>query len=389
MASAIYKLSSPPELKSVSPVRMAKPFNNREIEQKVTSILESGRLVQGKTVEEFEAALTAYIGCKNVICVNSGTAALHSAVMAAASEAKSKERNEIVTTPLSFAATANAVIHAGGIPVFCDVEEDTFNIDPNLVEDKVNEKTLAIEPVDVYGLPADLVRIGEIAKSNGIPVIEDAAEAIGASHKGKKIGSISELSCFSTYATKNLHTAEGGFVTTNDDRYAQKIRLIRNQGQSSRYNQVMLGYNFRMLEIVAAIGLGQLPLLDGLNEKRRQNAIYLEEELARYPFFGFQKVENPKEHAWYLFSVTLDEKKPSITRDAFVLKLKERGIEADVAWPTPIHLQPYFQETFGFRKGDFPMAERICREVFQLPIHPFLTREELDRILRTVKDVLA
>lgn len=372
---------------SQNPVRIAKPYNDEHIETRVISILRSGRLVQGKVVEEFEKSLCQYFGSKYAICVNSGTAALHSSILAL--KMANKDRSEVITTPLSFAATANAIIHAGCTPVFSDVDPETFNIDPMEIEDKISERTLAIEPVDVYGLPADLERIGRIASSHAIQVVEDAAESIGAVYKGRRIGSISPLSCFSTYATKNLHTAEGGFITTNDDNLAATIRMIRNQGQSSRYNQEILGYNFRMIEICAAIGLGQLPMLDELNERRRQNAIYLKEGLSKVESIGFQKVDDPSAHSWYLFSLTLDPGRAGMSRDSFVSKLKESEIEADVAWPTPIHLQPYFHETFGFKRGQFPAAEGICEKVFQLPIQPFLTREELDKIVRSVKQILA
>jgi perosamine synthetase len=368
------------------PIRIAKPFDSETIEKYVVSILRSGRLVQGKFVEEFETSLSTYLGCKNVICVNSGTAALHLSFMAL--KAVEPMKDEVITTPLSFAATANSVIHAGCKPVFVDVEPDTFNIDPSQIQEKITDKTLGLQPVDVYGLPADLWEIQKIANSNGLAVVEDAAEAIGASWEGKKIGTISTMTCFSTYATKNIHTGEGGFVTTGSDEFATQIRMYRNQGQVSRYNQIVLGYNFRMLEMCAAIGLGQLPILDELNQKRKENVLYLKESLRMLDAIGFQRVEDPESHSWYLFTLTLDSKKAKMSRDAFVARLKNNGIEADIAWPTPIHLQPYFSERFDYRKGSFPIAEALCEKIFQLPIHPFLKREDLDRILGVVKDTL-
>ncbi len=367
-------------------VRIARPFNNEQIEQRVLSILRSGRLVQGKTVEEFERSLSEYIGCRNVVCVNSGTAALHLAFMALKTE--KPEKTEVITTPLSFAATANAVIHAGCKPVFVDVDSKTFNIDASLIQQKINSSTLALEPVDVYGLPADLKEIADLAATNHIPVVEDAAEAIGATSDGKKIGTISTLSCFSTYATKNIHTGEGGFVTTQDDHLASLIRLFRNQGQVSRYNQTVLGYNFRMLELCAAIGLEQVPVLDELNRKRRENALYLKERLQKIDSIDFQRVSDPKSHSWYLFTLTLDPQRAKLSRDSFVAKLKGHGIEADIAWPTPIHLQPYFRETFGCKKGDFPVAEALAERIFQLPIQPFLERDDLDRVLDAISEIL-
>lgn len=367
-------------------IRIAKPFHNEEIEKNVISVLRSGKLVQGQYVKRFEEDIARWIGCKHVVAVSSGTAALHSAISAL--KVSKRTRKTVITTPLSFAATANAIIFSGCKPIFVDVDEETFNIDPTRVEDKMSNETLAIEPVDTYGLPADLESLRDIGSSKGATVVEDAAEAIGARFKGKKIGSFSSVTCFSTYATKNLHTGEGGFVTTDNDQLAQNLRTIRNQGQASRYNQVLMGYNYRMMEISAAIGLGQIPLLEGFIEKRRANALYLIEHLKNLPGISFQHVDDPGSHAWYMLAVRLDAKKAGIGRDVLVSKLKEAEVEADIAWPTPIHLQPYYRETFGYKKGDFPSAEKICSQVFQLPIQPFLTRNELERIVSVSRNIL-
>lgn len=377
-----------PDSRTQSKVKIAKPFNDDAVEKNVISILRSGMLVQGATVKEFETRLAQYIGCKHVVAVNSGTASLHLAIMSVSESKGSPANPQVITTPLSFAATANAVIHAGSTPVFADVDLETFNIDPANIESKINQSTIAIEPVDVYGLPADLDRIGRMADSHGLRVVEDAAEAIGASQGGKKIGNISDLSCFSTYATKNLHTAEGGFITTNDDATADYLRMARNQGQSVRYNQKILGYNFRMMEFCASIGLEQIEILDELNARRRTNAKMLTDELEHIGCLGFQRVVNPTEHSWYMFALTLDERRAGLSRDNLVAELRDAGVEADVAWPTPIHLQPYFKERYGFKVGDFPNAEKICKSVFQLPIQPFLTQEEVARVAAAVKEAL-
>ncbi|MGI0092457.1 MAG: DegT/DnrJ/EryC1/StrS family aminotransferase, partial [Nitrososphaerales archaeon] len=370
--------------------KLAKPFHNEAIERKVVSILRSGMLVQGQMVKEFETKLSEYIGCKHAIAVNSGTAALQLGI-ATVKEAMHLPENktpEVITTPLSFAATANAALWSNCLPVFADIDPETFNIDPAEVKDKINENTVAIEPVDVYGLPADLDSLHRAIGKNNILVVEDAAEAIGARYNGKKIGNISEISCFSTYATKNLHTCEGGFVTTNDDAIAEDIRMRRNQGQSSRYNHKTIGFNFRMQEINAAIGNEQLKVLDELNAKRRTNALEIKEALGKIDSIGFQRVDDPVSHSWYLFSLTLDERKAGMSRDKFVMRLKDQGIEADVAWPTPIHLQPYYRQTFGFNEGSFPISEKVCKTVFQLPDHPFLTEEEVQRTVATVEETL-
>ena len=368
-------------------IKIAKPYNDEAIERAVISILRSGMLVQGAKVKEFEAELSQYIGCRNVIAVNSGTAALQLALHTSYNQ--KKEGGEVITTPLSFAATANAALASGLQPVFVDVDPETFNIDPDNVVEEINERTVALEPVDVYGLPADLGKLGQIARRHKLVVVEDSAEAIGAKYDGKRIGSISNLSCFSTYATKNLHTGEGGFVTTNDDAVAEQVRMERNQGQASRYNQKTFGYNFRMLEIAAAIGLGQLKMLDNLNEKRRNNAAALTDSLDDLECLSFQRVDNPEDHAWYMFAVTVDEKAAGISRDKLVQKLREAGVEADVSWPTPIHLQPFYREKFGYKEGDYPIAETICKTIFQLPIQPFLTEADLSRIASRVHELVA
>ena len=368
-------------------IRIAQPYNDQESESLTLSVLRSGRLVQGPLVRRFEEQIAKYVGSKHAVAVNSGTAALHTA-LATAKERTTQPSPEMITTPLSFSATANAIVHAGCKPVFVDVHEDTFNIDETLIEGKIGENTIAIEPVDVFGLPAELPTINSIAKSHSLAVIEDAAEAIGASVNGTKVGNISLLTCFSTYATKNLHSGEGGFITTNDDALDSYMRTFRNQGQVSKYHQTILGYNYRMQEISAAIALSQVPKIDEINASRRDHAIRLLEGLGEIDCLGFQKVKDPSEDAWYMFAVTLDEKRANITRDKLVGRLNEQGVESDIAWPKPIHLQPYYQSHYNFKEGDFPNAEKICKCVFQLPIQPNLTTTQIDRVISTVRSLL-
>jgi len=368
-------------------IRIAQPYNDTQSESLAISVLRSGRLVQGALVRRFEEEIEKYIGSKHTVALNSGTAALHTA-LAAARERTTQTSPEVITTPLSFSATANAIVHAGCKPVFVDVHEDTFNIDESLIEEKIDDATIAIEPVDVFGLPAALSTINSIAKSHSLAVVEDAAEAIGASHLGMKVGNISPLTCFSTYATKNIHSGEGGFVTTNDDTFDAYMRIFRNQGQVSKYRQTILGYNYRMQEISAAIALSQVSKIDEINARRREHAIRLLESLGKIDCLGFQQVKDPSEHAWYMFAVTLDEKKTNVTRDKLVAKLNEQGVESDVAWPRPIHLQPYYQTHYNFREGDFPNAEKTCKSIFQLPIQPNLSTTQIDRIISTVRSLL-
>ena len=365
-------------------IRIAQPYMDSEIESIVLSVLRSGRLVQGRLVRRLEEEIEKYVGSRHAVAVNSGTAALHSA-LAAVRDRTTVTAPEVITTPLSFSATANAIVHAGCKPVFVDVNEATFNIDDSLIESAIGDKTIAIEPVDVFGLPANLLGVASIAKPHSLPIIEDAAEAIGASQGGMKVGNISSLTCFSTYATKNIHSGEGGFVTTNEDAYDTFMRTFRNQGQVSKYNQTILGYNFRMLETSAAIAIPQVSKIDDLRAKRQQHATRLREGLRGVDSLDFQEVKDPSQHAWYMFAVILDPKRASISRDALVAKLNEQGVEADVAWPTPIHLQPYYRTRFSFREGDFPNTEKICKSIFQLPIQPNLSDIQIDEVISKVR----
>ena len=365
-------------------IRIAQPYMDSEVESTVLSVLRSGRLVQGRLVRRFEEEIEKYVGSRHAVAVNSGTAALHSA-LAAVRDRTTVTAPEVITTPLSFSATANAIVHAGCKPVFVDVNEATFNIDDSLIESAIGDKTIAIEPVDVFGLPANLLGIASIAKPHSLPIIEDAAEAIGASQGGMKVGNISPLTCFSTYATKNIHSGEGGIITTNEDAYDTFMRRFRNQGQVSKYNQTILGYNFRMLETSAAIAIPQVSKIDDLRAKRQQHATRLREGLRGIDSLDFQEVKDPSQHAWYMFAVILDPKRASISRDALVAKLNEQGVEADVAWPTPIHLQPYYRTRFSFREGDFPNTEKICKSIFQLPIQPNLSDIQTDAVISKVR----
>jgi len=368
-------------------IGIAQPYNDTEAEARVLSVLRSGRLVQGELVRRFEEEIARYVGSKYAIAVNSGTAAIHTAISAIMNERTQREP-EVITSPFSFSATANAIIHAGCKPIFTDVNPDTFNINESLIEDKINEHTIAIEPVDVFGLPTNLTAINAIAKTHSLAVVEDAAEAIGASYSGIKVGNISTLTCFSTYATKNIHSGEGGFITTDDDTMDSYMRTFRNQGQVSKYRQTILGYNYRMQETSAALALSQVSKTDEINERRKEHALRLRDGLSQIDCLDFQYVRDASEHAWYMFAAILNEEKANISRDRLVARLNESGVEADIAWPTPIHLQPYYRTRYQFHEGDFPNAERICKSILQLPIQPNLTNEQIDQVAATVRSLI-
>jgi perosamine synthetase len=350
----------------------------------VLSVLRSGRLVSGPVVASFEEAIGKYIGARNVVAVNSGTAALHLSLLTSNVSAG----HEVITTPFSFAATANTIIQTGAKSVFVDVNPETFNIDTQQIEKAVTKKTAAIEPVHVFGEPVEMNVVQEIAEKHDLHIVEDAAEAIGAEYHGKKIGNTEEFACFSTYATKNLHTGEGGFVTTNNDEAAATLRILRSQGQKSKYLHVKLGFNYRMTELSAAIGLVQVKKIEQLNQKRIENANLLTSKIRDLSALTPQAVIPNVKHIYYQYTVRIDEKSAGMSRGEFQKKLTLAGIETDVHWPTPIHLQPWYRESFQYKPGMFPNAEKLAETVVSLPIHPFLTREEIEFISDNLHAVL-
>ncbi|MEM0272569.1 MAG: DegT/DnrJ/EryC1/StrS family aminotransferase, partial [Thermoprotei archaeon] len=303
-------------------IKIAEPYVDEEIVKRVVDVLRSGSLVSGKLVEEFEEKLAKYLDSKHVVCVNSGTAALHIAF-----EALGVRGKKVVVPAFTFAASANTIVLAGGQPVFADIDIETYNIDPSSLDESIDDECVAIEPVHLYGQSAPMNEVVSIARRRGVAIIEDAAQAIGSTYGEKMVGTFGLAGCFSTYATKNLHTGEGGFVSTQDDVFADTLRLLRNHGQSSRYNHVGIGLNYRMTEIQAAIGLPQLARLEEFTRKRRENARMLNEALG-----GVDGIITPIEKGWgrhvyHQYTIRVDESKIG-RRDAFVQRLRELGVEA-------------------------------------------------------------
>lgn len=352
-----------------------------EIEEAVLSVLRSRRLVSGEMVERFERALAEYTGSRFAVAVNSGTAALHLAFLALGVTGHS-----VITSAFTFAASANSVLYVGARPVFADISLEDYNLDPASVEERLSEDTVAIEPVHLYGQPAKMDELSRISEKAGVALVEDAAQAIGASVNGKKVGTFGVMGCFSTYATKNLHTAEGGFITTNNQALAERLRRLRSHGQSSRYNHIELGMNYRMTELQAAIGLPQLGKLDLLNQKRRENATILTELLS-----DVEGIVTPVErkgcvHVYHQYTIRV-EKRFGSSRDRLAAELAKMGIETGVHYPKPVYLQPYYIERFGYTKGLCPNSEIAAESCLSLPIHPSLKPEELERIAKGIKEV--
>lgn len=360
-------------------IPIAKPVIDREEIEDVVKVLKSGIIAQDKIVREFEGKFSEYIEVKNSITVFNGTVALDVALKACGI----KEGCEVITTPFTFIATANAVLYQGAKPVFVDIDEQTFNIDPDKILESINSRTKAIVGVHIFGQPFNIDAVLEICEDHNLILIEDSAQAHGAEYKGKKVGSFG-IGCFSFYATKNMTTGEGGMITTNDDEIAELCRLIRNHGENSKYNHVMLGYNYRMTDIQAAIGLAQLKKLDEMNNRRRNNAKYLNRHLNVEGLIKPYEIKHVK-HVYHQYVVRLTEDFP-MSREEFMEHLKKHGIGCAIHYPKPIYRQPLYVK-LGLDDCYCPVAEKISSQVLSLPVHPALSDADLKRIVEVVNSV--
>jgi len=357
---------------------IARPVISEDEQKAVLEVLTSGILTQGENVKRFEKEFAEYIGVKHAISTNSGTSALHVAVLGLGL----KEGDEVITTPFSFAASSNCILYVGAKPVFVDIDAKTYNIDVNKIEEKITDKTKAILPVHLYGQTANMEKIMEIAKKHGLKVIEDACQSHGAHYNGKIAGSMGDVSAFSFYPTKNMTTGEGGMVTTNDDELAKKIRDFRNIGQPERYVHVSLGFNYRMQESSAAIGLLQLRKLNDNNRRRVENAAFFTEQFSGINGIIVPHVDPKAKHVFHQYTIRINSDK--ITRDQLAAELEKDGIGTRVYYPTSIHHQPLFKQ-LGHAEQQLPESDRATKEVLSIPVYPSLTREDLQFIAEKIK----
>ncbi len=347
------------------------PLLGKEEKDAVMAVLDSGLLTNasyegGKYVKEFEGKLRAEVGTKHAVAVNSGTAALHTSLVAYGIG----PGDEVIVPAFTFEATANVVLACGAKPVFADIKED-YNIDPRDVKRKVGKKTKAIIPVDVYGYPADLDEVREIADRHSIKVIEDAAESLGAEYRGRKTGKTDHSGCFSLYATKVITSGEGGAITTDDDEFADRVRLVRNHGMQQGYDTRVLGFNYRMPEMAAAIASVQMDRLDGYIDARRRNAKALTETVSGMKGVELRQESSDRRHVWYLYTVFLAKK-----RDEVMKKLRARGVGAAAYWETPVNLMPLY-ERLGYARKKLPVALSAAAHVLSLPVHPGVSGTEV------------
>ncbi|MBS7287570.1 MAG: DegT/DnrJ/EryC1/StrS family aminotransferase [Candidatus Freyarchaeota archaeon] len=362
-----------------------KPTLGREEEENVIQVLRSGiltgRASEGGMVAEFEKIFARFLGVKYAVAVSSGTAALHASLLALGVGLG----DEVIVPSFTFSATCNVVLHVGARPVFVDIDLDTYTMDPSEVKKALTPKTKVIIPVHLYGHPVDMKPIMELAAEKDVYVVEDAAQAHGAEYGGVKVGGIGHLGCFSFYPTKIITTGEGGMVTTNDEELAEKVKIIRNQGERGNYATALLGHNWRLTELGAAIGIAQMKKIDGFLAKRRRNAAHLTKLLSNVDELVPPLEKGWAKHAWNIYTVRL--RNNEVKRDKAVSLLRKHGVGATIYYPIPVHLTPLYREK-GYSKVSLPNTELASKTVFSLPVHPSMTEEDIEKVALAVKETL-
>jgi perosamine synthetase len=363
----------------VDTIPVARPAIGQEEISAVTAVLESGMLASGERVIEFERKFAEYCGTTHAVAINNGTAALHAALLAG----DIGPGDEVLVPAFSFVATASAVLMCGAKPVFVDVDEQSFTINTKQAGERVTPNTRAVIGVHLYGQPFDVRGIQEVCASHNLKLIEDAAQAHGAQYHGEKVGSFGHFGCFSFYATKNMITGEGGMVTTNDKAYAERLRLIISHGQSEKYLHSRLGYNYRMTDIGAALGIVQLKKVEKFNLRRRKNAEFYNTHISVNGLLT-PVVSPGVQHVYHQYVIRLTEDFP-MSRAEFMDYLKAKGIGSAIHYPIPIHHQPMFG--LAGDPDPCPVSTRLSASVLSLPVHPMLDQKDLAYICDTINRV--
>jgi perosamine synthetase len=374
------------------------PYGHQSIEesdiQAVVDVLRSDWLTTGPKVVEFEEAFATQVGAKHAVSFSSGTAALHGAAFAAGL----KSGDEAITTPLTFAATANCVLYQGATPVFADVCPDTLNLDPEQVERRLTERTRAILSVDYAGHPADLDAIREIASRRRLIVIEDACHALGAEYRDRKVGAIADMTVFSFHPVKHITTGEGGMVATDNPQFAETLRRFRNHGISTdarqrqsagqwHYEMVLLGFNYRLPDIACALGTEQLKRLKSNLARRREIAARYEKAFHQMPGVIAPSVRADANPAWHLYPIRLDLKKLTADRAQIFRALRAENIGVNVHY-IPVHLHPYYRDRFGYKGGEFPVAEDAYSRLISLPMFHAMRDSDVEDVIMAVRKVV-
>ena len=370
------------------------PYGKHSIDDEdiaaVVEVLKSGWLTTGPKVKEFEERFAEFVGAKHAVAISNGTTALHAATVALGIS----KGDEVIVTPLTFAASANCVLYQGGTPVFADVIPDSLLIDPEQVKRKLTSRTKAIIAVDYAGHPCDYDALREIADHAGIQIIDDACHALGGSYKGRPVGTLGDLNTFSFHPVKPLTTGEGGMITTDNEAYAKTMRTFRSHGiatdfrerertGSHYYEMISLGHNFRLTDIQCALGLSQLRKLCEFTKRRHDLAAFYDRSFSALPFVTPLSVSNQVYHAYHLYVVRFDTKSLGRTRDEIFAELRAKNVGVNVHY-LPVHLHPYYRNTLGTRAGLCPVAESAYQEIITLPIFPGMTTEDAKDVVEAI-----
>ncbi len=368
--------------------------DNDDIEE-VVKVLKSDYLTTGPKIEEFEEKFARYIGTKYAVCISNGTAALHAACFAAGI----KEGDEVITTPITFAASANCILYQGGKPVFADIGPNTYNIDPKDIEKRITDKTKAIIPVDFTGQPVNIDNINHIAQKHDLMIIEDGAHSLGAEYKGKRTGSLVDMTTFSFHPVKHITTGEGGMITTNNKELYEKLKLFRTHGITRDkeilhnkdkgpwyYEQLGLGYNYRMTDIQAALGISQLNKLDKFLERRREISEKYNDYLKDIDGIILPYQEEYTKSSWHLYIIQLELEKFNVGRREIFEALQAENIGVNVHY-IPVYYHPYYKK-LGYSKGLCPKAEKLYERIITIPLFPKMTDKDVEDVVNAIDKVL-
>ena len=362
-------------------IPVANPLIGEEEAKAVYDVVKKGWVSMGETVKEFENDFAHYVGARHAVAANNGTNALHITLIASGI----KPGDEVLIPSITFISTANVVLYEGATPVLVECDPRTYNISVEDAEKRLTNKTRAIISVDMNGMPADYDEVIAFAEKHGLKMIADSAESLGAVYKGRKVGDIAPMNIFSFFPNKNITTGEGGMITTNDDERALLMRQLINQGQNFRYNHIHLGYNYRMTNVPAAMGIEQLRKIEFIILEKEKIAERYTEAFENDSYISPPYVPNyVNQHSWYMYAVSL---KKWINRDEVVSELKKRGIDTRLSFP-PIHIQPYYQEKFGYNNDSLPVSLQAWAQLIDLPIWVGLSYEDQVYVIHSIKEIV-
>lgn len=368
-----------------TPLRPAYPLFSKKESMYISDVLQSHQIAEGQFTKRLEHDFAEFIGTKHCVAVSSGTSALHLALLSLGI----KSGDEVIVTPYTFISTSNACLYIGAKPVFVDIDPKTYNIDPDLIEEKITSRTKAIIPVHVWGHPCEMGEIMKISNDNNLHVVEDASHAHGAEYRGKRVGGFGKVGCFSLYATKIITSAEGGLVTTNNESIANKVRVLKRLGEVDRYEHREIGYNYKISDVHAAIGVAQLEKIDRFIKIRRDNASYLTKLLSEFKDqMDLPHEEKHVKHAYFYYTLMLrPEILRKVDRNLFDKMLRAENITPTSYYDKPLHVQDAYK-FLGYKKGDFPVTEDICERSICLPVHPALGRDDMEDIYSAIKKIV-